>query len=458
MTICVNCGEKAENCLCDSCRHTVNLEKLCHEIVEYHPGIGENPLWENICSGFSRTDDFKHIAFALSYELPSPKREYIQILSIAGSATNVPKISRPWFYDMYNKIKDSEGLTDTEKNHLAGIAVGAYYMDYEYEKAEEIAHALCNSKEIPWQAGCNLADYFTTTRRYDSADEVIEDILKRFKTNSMVVESIYKKAEKNAKQREKMISGKQEYLPAPRENGDEIRKRYIDFLATLGINVSISSISAKTVIPKDQYLAPIETRDVDFDTFVAFDIETTGKNPMYDSIIEIGAVKVVDGVIAETEEFTFQELVQPLDSKKVSSEITKLTGITNEEVYAARPIWEVMPDFMKFVGDSVLVGFNCMSFDSKFMVRAGRYSNIFIENRYFDVIHYVNQFKDKLGIESKSISLNKLAAKLGIENPRAHRAYADALTTAGIFLKLKEMEEGESSTSVEDMLADLDNW
>lgn len=51
-------------------------------------------------------------------------------------------------------------------------------MDYEYEKAEEIAHALCNSKEIPWQAGCNLADYFTTTRRYDSADEVIEDILK----------------------------------------------------------------------------------------------------------------------------------------------------------------------------------------------------------------------------------------------------------------------------------------
>lgn len=76
-------------------------------------------------------------------------------------------------------------------------------MDYEYEKAEEIAHALCNSKEIPWQAGCNLADYFTTTRRYDSADEVIEDILKRFKTNSMVVESIYKKAEKNAKQREK---------------------------------------------------------------------------------------------------------------------------------------------------------------------------------------------------------------------------------------------------------------
>ena len=96
---------------------------------------------------------------------------------------------------------------------------------------------------------------------------------------------------------------------------------------------------------------------------------------------------------------------------------------------------------MKFVGDSVLVGFNCMSFDSKFMVRAGRYSNIFIENRYFDVIHYVNQFKDKFGIESKSISLNKLAAKLGIENPRAHRAYADALTTAGIFLKLKWKRE-----------------
>ncbi len=457
MTICVNCGKKAENCLCDSCRHTVNLEKLCHEIVEYHPGIGENPLWENICSGLSKPDDFNHIAFALSYELPSPKREYIQILSIAGSSSNISKISRTWFYEMYNKIKDSKELTEAEKNCLAGIAVGAYYMDYEYEKAEEISHALCNSEGIPWQASCNLADYFTATRRYDSADEVIEDAIKRYKTNSMVGQSINKRAEKNAKQRGKMISGKQEYLPDPRENGDEIRKKYVDFLATLGIKVSISSASAKTVIPKDQYPAPIETRDVDFDTFVAFDIETTGRKPIYDSIIEIGAVKVVDGVITETEEFTFQELVQPLDSKKVSSEITKLTGITNEEAYAARPIWEVLPDFMKFVGDSVLVGFNCMSFDSKFMVRAGRYSNIFIENRYFDVIHYANQFKDKLGIESKSISLNILSAKLGIENPCAHRAYADALTTAGIFLKLKEMEGG-SSASVEDMLADLDNW
>ena len=72
------------------------------------------------------------------------------------------------------------------------------------------------------------------------------------------------------------------------------------------------------------------------------------------------------------------------------------------------------------------------------MVRAGRYANIIIGNNYFDVMRYADQFKAQLGIEAKKASLEELAEKLDIDNPRAHRALADAVTTARIFLRLKE--------------------
>ena len=462
MAKCIKCGKETFSCLCDSCRSETNLEELCQQVIAYRPGTSVNSLWEEICSGMNSPYNFSSLVFALSDELPTPRKEYLRVMAIAGSSSNVPKASRQWFYEIYDAIKDADALTDQEKNRLAGIAVGARYMDYDYEAADEIASALCVSENIPWQASYNLAEFFTTTRRYDSADEVIEEALSRYADDAFIVQTMQNRAEKNAKQREKADAGKQEYLPNPKENRDEVRKKYIDFLASIGIEATVPAPStgrkAKAAISRDQYPAPIETRDTDFDTFVAFDLETTGRSSKIDSIIEIGAVKVVGGQVVEACEFIFQELVQPLDHKKVSSEITALTGIANEEVYAARPIWEVLPDFMRFAGDAVLVGFNCMAFDSRFMVRAGRYSNWIIENKYFDVMRYATQFNEQLDIDSKKVSLEELSGKLEIENPRAHRALADALTTARIFLKLKEMDNRAESSSVEDMLSDLDNW
>ena len=462
MAICIKCGKETSSCLCDSCRTGMDLEELCRQVIAFRPGTGENPLWEEICRGMNNPYNFSNLVFALSDELPTPRKEYLRVMAIAGSSSNVPKASRLWFYEIYDAIKGSDGLTEEEKNRLAGIAVGARYMDYDYEAAERTASVLCVSENIPWQASYNLAEFYTTTRRYDSADEVIEEALSRFADDEFVVQTMQNRAEKNAKQREKADAGKQEYLPNPKENRDEVRKKYIDFLTSIGIEATAPTPSmgkkSKAAIPRDQYPAPVETRDTDFDTFVAFDLETTGRSSKIDSIIEIGAVKVVGGQVVETGEFTFQELVQPLDHKKVSAEITALTGITNDEAYAARPIWEVLPDFMRFAGNAVLVGFNCMTFDSRFMVRAGRYSNWIIENKYFDVMRYAAQFKEQLGIDAKKVSLEELSGKLEIENPRAHRALADAITTARIFLKLKELDTGVESSSVEDLLSDLDEW
>ena len=107
---------------------------------------------------------------------------------------------------------------------------------------------------------------------------------------------------------------------------------------------------------------------------------------------------------------------------------------------------------------AILLGFNCMSFDSRFMTRAGRYVNDIITNPYFDVMHYASNFKDKLGLSSKKVSLDELSQALDIENPRAHRALADALTTARVFLKLKGSDTAPVSVSVDDLLSDLDEW
>lgn len=161
--------------------------------------------------------------------------------------------------------------------------------------------------------------------------------------------------------------------------------------------------------------------------------------------------------IVESKEFTFQEFVHPF-KKGIREEITKLTGISKEDVKDARQMWEVFPDFMKFAGNSVLVGFNNVKFDSRFLVRAGRYSNIIMDNPQFDVMKYAENFREKLSIEEKKISLETLGRKLGIENPEAHRALSDATTTARIYLKLKEMDSSNEDLGFDDLLSDIDNW
>ena len=459
MAICIKCGKENESCLCDSCRSGADPEAICQELIAYKPGSGENPIWEKLCSEFNSPYNLRNLVFAISDCLPTPRKEYQRVMAIAGASSNVPKDSRPWFYEIYEAIKDNDSLTEAEKNRLHGIAVGARYMDYDYPAADKIASLLSESEDIPWQACYNLAEFYTTTRRYDIAEEVISDALRRFAGNPFVVQIMQNRTEKNTKQREKAEAGKQEYMPNPKENRDEVRQKYVDFLASIGIEVAVTKPRKKTsaAIPKDQYPNPVETRETDFDTFVAFDLETTGRSPKIDSIIEIGAIRVVNGQVTEKAEFTFQELAKPF-KRCLSEEIQQLTGITADDVENAREMWEVFADFMKFVGDDILLGFNCMAFDSKFLVRAGRYANIIIENKYFDVMRYASQFNEQLGIEAKKVSLADLSEKLDIENPQAHRALADAVTTARVFLKLKEMDGGADKASVDELLSDLDNW
>lgn len=200
-------------------------------------------------------------------------------------------------------------------------------------------------------------------------------------------------------------------------------------------------------IPKEEYPKPVATKKRGFDTFVAFDLETTGFSSSGDSMTEIGAVKVVNGKVVEDEKFIFQSFVHPYRCY-ITPRVAELTGITNEMVADAPEMWEIFPKFVDFIGDNILLGFNCMSFDSRYLVRAGRYSNLVIDNEYFDVMTYANAFKSRLGFTGRKFSLAKLSEILNIENPQAHRAVADALTTARVYIKLLEMEKSETEFSL----------
>lgn len=462
MPICINCGKEAEECLCTNCKENINIEELCEQLTEYRPGLGENPLWDSISSNLYSPYHFKNIIFAVTDSIPSPRKEYRRILGMVGDSTAIAKNSRPWLYEAYDVCKKVEGLSEYELNRIKGLVLDALYKDYMFAEADELATDIMESDNLPKQVYFTVADFYTKTRRYDEADEILTEAEKLFGNDQASVEVIKKLKDDNNKQREKAESGKQEYMPNPKEDKETIRKRYVDFLATLGIEAEVPVAGSRSsrgpkAIPRDQYPEPVETRDAGFDSFVAFDLETTGRSSKIDSIIEFGAIKVVNGQVVDSGEFVFQELVKSY-KRKLSDEIQSLTGITVDDVKNAREMWEVTPDFLKFVGDSILVGFNCMAFDSRFMVRAGRYSNIIIDNKYFDVMRYADQFKERLGIDSKKISLEELAGKLDIENSEAHRALADAITTARVFLKLKEMDGGTESASLDDMLSVFEDF
>ena len=156
--------------------------------------------------------------------------------------------------------------------------------------------------------------------------------------------------------------------------------------------------------------------------YVAFDLETTGLNVEKDYIIEIGALKVIDGKVCER----FMEFVKP--PIPISPMITNITGITNEMVAGARSTRDIIRDFVEFCGDCVLVGHNIM-FDYKFMKKYVSEHGHAFEKSGIDTLKIAR--KTLCDLESKS--LGTLCEHYGIINNAAHRAYHDALATAKIY-------------------------
>ncbi len=162
-------------------------------------------------------------------------------------------------------------------------------------------------------------------------------------------------------------------------------------------------------------------------SFVALDLETTGLNQSEHKIIEIGAVKYIDG--KSTAEF--DRLIDPVIP--IPYHITRLTGISKEDVEGAQLIDEALPEFLEFIGDLPLVAHNA-PFDVKFIEQSIK--------SYTDLPSMTNRVYDTFELSRfivPRMRFHRLSALLDYFNIRledAHHAFDDAEGAARLLLAL----------------------
>ena len=175
-------------------------------------------------------------------------------------------------------------------------------------------------------------------------------------------------------------------------------------------------------------------------TFVVFDIETTGFSPVANRIIEIGAVKVDKGQVADR----FSVFVNP--EVPIPYEIEKLTGINDSMVMEAETIETILPQFLDFVGDAVLVAHNA-NFDVSFIKENAKRQQLPVDFTYVDTVGIARM----LLTGQAKYTLDAVAKTLKISLENHHRAVDDAECTAEIFMKFIEMLAKEEVYTLEEM-------
>ena len=162
--------------------------------------------------------------------------------------------------------------------------------------------------------------------------------------------------------------------------------------------------------------------------YVCVDIETTGISPQHAQIIEIGALKVRDGEVVDT----FSQLIDP--GVSVPPEITALTGITTEMVEGQPTIDEVLPNFIAFAEDDLLLGHN-IHFDFSFLKQNAMNLDLEFAKSGMDTLRIARAKCPDL----QSRSLDFLCDHYGINDENHHRAFNDAKVTSELYLMFYDM-------------------
>lgn len=170
----------------------------------------------------------------------------------------------------------------------------------------------------------------------------------------------------------------------------------------------------------------VEKADNDF---VIIDIETTGLSVENDEILEIGAIRIVNGKTVEE----YERLIAV--KTEIAQNISELTGITQEQVKEnGKPINEASPSFMDFVKGSEVAGYN-VNFDHDFLLAECSRQGIDITKiKFTDVMTIV---KSKLK-GMRSYNLESVAKRLGITTKQQHRALSDCYLLYQVYCKLNE--------------------
>ena len=175
-------------------------------------------------------------------------------------------------------------------------------------------------------------------------------------------------------------------------------------------------------------------------TYVVFDIETTGFSAMKDKIIEIGAVRVEEGKITGR----FSEFVNP--RIPIPFRIQQLTSINDSMVAEAPPIEEILPKFEEFCRGAVMVAHNA-EFDMSFIKKNYEDLGIEREDTILDTVGMARFLLPQLN----RFKLDTVAKAVGVSLEHHHRAVDDAACTADIFLKFIQMCEDRDIFTLDEL-------
>ncbi len=179
------------------------------------------------------------------------------------------------------------------------------------------------------------------------------------------------------------------------------------------------------------------------DTYIVVDIEATGLNPETERLIEVAAIKYVN----HKEVARFSELINPLrdqlpvdllDKDKtiyISDFIENLTGISNRMLHDARGEKDVLKEYIKFIGDDMIIGHN-VRFDIRFIYDALlRDYGVLFQNDYIDTLKIARKL---LHEDLKRYRLMDLADHYHIDYSHAHRAVNDCEITHDVYEMMME--------------------
>jgi len=174
--------------------------------------------------------------------------------------------------------------------------------------------------------------------------------------------------------------------------------------------------------------------------YVVFDTETTGLRPSDgDEIISIAALRLEGGALDEAN--SFSRLVNP--GRPIPEGSIRFHGITDDMVEGERPIGDVLPEFIEFVGDAVLVAHNA-AFDMRFLEMKEDQLGIPIPHLVLDTL-LLSVFLEQ---QSENHSLDAIAGRMGISIEGRHTALGDALATAKVFMKFLVRLESRGITTL----------
>ena len=165
--------------------------------------------------------------------------------------------------------------------------------------------------------------------------------------------------------------------------------------------------------------------------YIVLDLETTWLSRYKHQITEIAAIKFDGEKIIDT----YQTLINP--QRNIPSGITRLTGITNEMVENAPVISEILPDFLNFIKDDIIVAHNS-SFDYWFLSEnIYKHHNFWIENP----VICTRKLTSRLIPELPRKNLWSICEHMNLTNDQAHRAMSDTAVTVDVFKNLLKLLE-----------------